>query len=226
VPRQGLDATSSVRPRKPDEAETTGVLDAGLVAHWWETPQDPGETRKPDGEEINLDSAGRFCDTPAPNPVAAAFACHRRPVSSLIDGYLPMKAVAAALPGLATAVPAACRSALTRGRSREKTAPFAEDPQARSRNERMNSGKRPTDGRDSTPEADSRAARPILGWPACLVRLGWQVVLCGGACLLIAGCCGIGGGERASRCGSLFNPQPPDPPDSVEEFMRLKRLDP
>ena len=90
----------------------------------------------------------------------------------------------------------------------------------------MNSSERPRHGTDSMPQADIRAARSVFGPPPRLVRLGWQAVLAGGACLLISGCCCWGGGQRESGWGSWFKPQPPDPPSSVEEFMRLRRLDP
>ena len=52
-----------------------------------------------------------------------------RGISSTIEGYLPMKAVAAVLPVLALVAPAGFWSALAGGRSMEKTVPFAPIPE-------------------------------------------------------------------------------------------------
>ena len=90
----------------------------------------------------------------------------------------------------------------------------------------MKNDERPTDGTDPTPDAAAKAARPTLNRPPWLVRLAWRVLLTASACLLVAGCCCLGGGESGPGRGSWLNPQPPDPPNSIEEFMRLRRLDP
>jgi len=89
-------------------------------------PTDSGETRRGRNQPGR---GGPFLGHSRPQFGSSRSRAIARGISSTIEGYLPMKAVAAVLPVLAVVAPAGFWSALARGRSMEKTVPFARIPE-------------------------------------------------------------------------------------------------